>query len=168
MNAPFQTMDEVNDYLSGDTITCLLCGRRLQRLHKHLYGIHDLSPDEYRTQFGIPYRRSLTSAPSRARTRDANTPERVEVFRQLAKNQKHTKPHAPPKPNVPATRNLWKKNAELGRYFSRTQVAAQCAKCGVEILTTALIATQPVRCMECTTAAAQKARRHYWRHKLAA
>jgi hypothetical protein len=161
-------MDEVNDYLSEDTITCLLCGRRLQRLHKHLYGIHDISPDEYRAQFGIPYKRSLASAPSRARTRAANTPERIEVFRQLARFQKRTKPHAPPKANVPATRNQWKQNSELGRYFSRTPVTTQCAKCGIEIVTTALIATQPVRCMECTTEAAQKARRYYWRHKQAA
>lgn len=161
-------MEEVKDYLSGDTIMCLLCGKRLQRLHKHLYSMHDTTPDDYRRQFGIPFSRSLASAPSRERSRAANTPERIELFKSQRGEGRVGGPPAPPKGRVPATINLWKKNAELGRYFSRTQVTTTCSKCGVEVVTTLLVASQTLRCMKCTTYGAERARRYYWRHKLAA
>jgi DNA-directed RNA polymerase subunit RPC12/RpoP len=168
MNAPFQTLAEVDDYLSGDTITCLLCGKRLQRLHKHLYGVHNMGPDEYRTVFGIPYQRSLTSAPSRAKTGAAMTPERIEAFKRLRSHRSPGSRGKSPKGRVPAVINQWRKDAEGGRYFSRKKVVAKCVKCGVEVHTTALSATQPVRCLGCTTPGALKARRHYWLHHKAA
>ena len=168
MDAPFQTMDEVNEYLSGNTIECLICGKRLQRLHKHLYSMHNMGPDDYRRQFGIPFRRSLASEPSRARSRAANTPERIELFLIHGEASRRRKRTGSTKGRVPAIANQWKKNAELGRYFARTQVTTSCAKCGVEVITTALVATQTVHCLHCASYEAQKTRRHYWRNKLAA
>src|SRR5579863_6997093 len=168
-DAPFQTMQEVDDYLSGSTITCLVCGRSLQRLNRHIQSAHHLTPEEYRVQFGIPFSRSLTSACSRAKSSAAMTPERIEAFlRVSAINQPDWKPTPNTAVRVPAVANLWKKNAETGRYFSRLPVTVPCAKCGVPISTTALGATQPIRCLQCTTPEALKARRSYWRQKLAA
>jgi hypothetical protein len=63
---PF-TADEVDAYFSGDTITCLLCGRGLRRLASHLPAIHQVSEDDYRKMYGLPWSRGLTSADSRAR-----------------------------------------------------------------------------------------------------
>lgn len=62
----FETTAEIDDYLSGDTITCLICDARLQRLDPHLR-IHGISADEYRARFAIPFDRSLISAPCRAK-----------------------------------------------------------------------------------------------------
>jgi hypothetical protein len=169
MNTPFQTLAEVTDYLSGETITCLLCGNRYQRLHKHLYGTHKTTPDIYRTEFGIPYRRSLTSAPSRAKSGAAMTPARIEAFRSLQTYKLNKRNGTkPPKGRVPAVINQWKKDAEGGRYFSRQKIVAKCCKCGVEIHVTALTATQLTHCLGCTTPGALKARRHYWLHHKAA
>jgi ROS/MUCR transcriptional regulator protein len=166
---PFQTMHEVDDYLSGNTITCLVCGKSLQRLNRHIQSAHHLTPYEYRAQFGIPFSRSLTSAPSRAKSSALMTPERIEQFKRVsAVNDPNWRPAGNHAPRVPAVCHLWKKNAETGRYFSRKLVIIPCAKCGAEMATTALGATQPMRCMKCTTPGSLKARRSYWRQKWAA
>lgn len=51
----FETRKEVEEYLSGNTITCLICGEERKRLGgTHLRKGHGLSPDEYKIMFGIP------------------------------------------------------------------------------------------------------------------
>lgn len=81
VHPPFETIGEVDDYLSDDTITCLLCDARLQRLTSHL-ALHRISADDYRARFNIPFDRSLMSAPCRAATR-ANL-ERMNGFPESA------------------------------------------------------------------------------------
>ena len=76
-DTPFQTMAEVDEYLSGNTIECLICGESFQRLNRHLQYVHNIAPDDYRRRFGIPFKRSLTSVPSRAKSGSAMTPERI-------------------------------------------------------------------------------------------
>src|SRR5271170_1752534 len=62
----FQTRREVERYFSGKTIKCLLCGRQFRRLWGHLAAKHDMTVDDYRWQFGLPWSRGLTSAASSA------------------------------------------------------------------------------------------------------
>jgi hypothetical protein len=70
----FKTRREVERYLSGDTIECLICGRHFKRLHRHLAAKHNLSADHYKKQFGLAWTHGLTSAtlsPSRAGPKNA-------------------------------------------------------------------------------------------------
>jgi len=56
----FETIEEVNEYLGGDRIVCLLCGRDMKTLGGHLRQIHDnMTCDQYKKRFGIPWRRGL-------------------------------------------------------------------------------------------------------------
>jgi predicted transcriptional regulator len=167
----FQTMQEVEDYLSGPDIMCLICGRRFQRLNRHVQHAHDIRPDEYKFEFGIPYSRGLVSLPSGAKTTAANKrPERIAQITQLGKGTRKTQ--KPPRPNVPAVRdlmqNLWKKMCESGRLFTREYVTIPCTKCGREVVTTRLCALQTVTCLDCTTPGSRKSRLYYWRSKRAA
>lgn len=57
----FECREDVDVYLSGDRITCLLCGRDFKALEPHLTKVHDFSADEYREKYGLPYRRGLVS-----------------------------------------------------------------------------------------------------------
>lgn len=50
----FRSKDEVIEYLSGDRVTCLLCGREFANLGSHLRMIHEIDPKDYRQQFHIP------------------------------------------------------------------------------------------------------------------
>lgn len=59
---PFETPEEIYDYLNQDLIDCLLCGRRLGSLPAHLARIHRMSTDDYKTKYGLPYSRGLTCA----------------------------------------------------------------------------------------------------------
>lgn len=63
---PFRSRQEVERYFSGKTIQCLLCGERFCRLSFHLSAKHKVTTDEYKSRFGLPWTRGLTSAASRA------------------------------------------------------------------------------------------------------
>jgi hypothetical protein len=60
------TRQEIDDYLGGDVIVCLLCGRRYQSVGAHLTRVHGMSSREYQDRYGLPYSRGLVSARSRA------------------------------------------------------------------------------------------------------
>ncbi|GAB6084499.1 hypothetical protein JCM30471_34130 [Desulfuromonas carbonis] len=45
-----------------DKITCMLCGKEMKTLARHLKTAHDLKPGEYRKQFDIPRTQPLGSA----------------------------------------------------------------------------------------------------------
>ena len=56
----FKTKKEVDEYFSKDRIQCLLCGKRYKKLGgAHLQIIHDITEDEYREKYGLPYTRGL-------------------------------------------------------------------------------------------------------------
>jgi ROS/MUCR transcriptional regulator protein len=62
----FRTRRQVNRYFGGRTIQCLICGKRFSRLSFHLAAKHGITTDEYKSRFGLPWTRGLTSAQSHA------------------------------------------------------------------------------------------------------
>ena len=62
----FRTRRAVERYFAGRTIKCLICGRRFRRLSFHLAAKHGVTTDDYKSRFGLPWTRGLTSAPSHA------------------------------------------------------------------------------------------------------
>jgi hypothetical protein len=62
----FKTRRDIARYFGGNTIECLICGRRFKRLHTHLAAKHGIAADDYKKQFGLPWTRGLTSATSLA------------------------------------------------------------------------------------------------------
>ena len=51
----FQTKDEVRAYLDETKVTCLLCGRKYIHLACHIALGHDVSCDDYKERYGIPW-----------------------------------------------------------------------------------------------------------------
>jgi hypothetical protein len=160
--APFQTMEEVDDYLSGSAITCLVCHRRLQRLDRHVQIMHDMSASAYRERFGIPGRRTLTSAASRARSSIVMTPERIEEFRRSVAGKYATDLRGRRfKPWVPALLHRLRKTVEARRTRFRDLVAVSCPACGAAVTTTGLSGPEPILCVDCSTPAALRERQAY-------
>jgi len=60
VETPFGTPEEVVEYFSRDKITCLLCGKQYRTLGVHLKAIHNTTPDEYRSTYGLPYTHGLS------------------------------------------------------------------------------------------------------------
>lgn len=54
----FQSREAIENYLSDDRIICLLCGRAFKAMTAHLT-IHEITADEYKDKYNIPYRYSL-------------------------------------------------------------------------------------------------------------
>jgi hypothetical protein len=60
-------LEEIRAYFAGDKIVCLRCGRSFKALVTHLALIHEMTTDEYREAYGLPYHRGLTSGEMRDR-----------------------------------------------------------------------------------------------------
>jgi len=56
----FKTTEEIKNYLSGDRITCLLCGKQYKELGVHIH-MHDTTLHEYKEKYGIPWTYPLCS-----------------------------------------------------------------------------------------------------------
>lgn len=58
---PFSmSSDERDLYFSGDSIVCLLCGKKYRTLGgPHLQKIHSITVDQYKEMYGLPYSRGL-------------------------------------------------------------------------------------------------------------
>lgn len=109
----FLNPNELNDYLSGHRITCLLCGKDYKALGHHLLKIHEMSSEDYKAKYGIPFTRGLTCESTfekfgnNARKRIAEgkillTPEMKEKARQAIRDGKS-------RPRV-AIRNVYSNN----------------------------------------------------------
>lgn len=55
----FKSRQEVQEYLAGDAVQCLLCGIFRTSLGQHLRQIHRWSVAAYKTRYGIPQARGL-------------------------------------------------------------------------------------------------------------
>lgn len=60
INEPFKSIKDVEHYLSGDKITCLLCGKQYKALGTHL-SVHCYTPSTYREKYKIPNTFGLVS-----------------------------------------------------------------------------------------------------------
>ena len=166
-DTPFQTMEEVDDYLSGDTVACLICGKSFQSLTCSHLGSHRITHDEYRMRFGIPFNRSLASAPSRAKSRALIGPEHFERLERSRDARIEALLHRRAnRPLAPAVVDQRKKNG--AKSSATVMVTTACPICGCEIATTVLAAAQAVRCAKCVTPGTLKARETYWHKKAVA
>jgi hypothetical protein len=80
----FETLEEINEYLHGEKITCLICGKAKKALSTHLR-IHGVSADEYKERYGLPYRTGLTSEGTRELYRErCATPSHIAHLKRIA------------------------------------------------------------------------------------
>jgi predicted transcriptional regulator len=86
----FKTRRDIERYFGGKTIECLLCRQRFRRLGGHLAAKHEVSVDDYRSRFGLPWTRGLTSAASMASS--GWTDKRKATARKLARKSRFRRP----------------------------------------------------------------------------
>ena len=79
----FETVEEINEYLHGEKITCLICGQAKKALVGHLR-IHGVSTDKYKEMYGLPYRTGLSSEGTKERYRErCKTPNHVAHLKRI-------------------------------------------------------------------------------------
>lgn len=94
----FKNDEEARIYLSGDSITCLICGKEYRSLGKHLVSVHDMDPLDYHKRYNIPLGMKLmTQDLIEIHRNNASRPERlaktIPAFRAAQKTRK--KPQNP-------------------------------------------------------------------------
>lgn len=83
---PFRSIVEIEAYVAGDRIVCLVCGRAMKSLNSHIQRAHELSAEEYRQRFNIPKKFRLCSdGTAMAHSAVARRPENLERFRELGR-----------------------------------------------------------------------------------
>jgi hypothetical protein len=55
----FRAKTEIENYFAGNKVQCLLCGKLFKALPTHLERTHDITADDYREQYGLPWKRGL-------------------------------------------------------------------------------------------------------------
>jgi hypothetical protein len=55
----FGTKKEIDTYLTGNKIECLLCGKWFRALPTHLERTHNITADDYKERYGLPWKRGL-------------------------------------------------------------------------------------------------------------
>ena len=63
----FQTQKEINTYLNGDRIVCLLCGRWFKYIGNSHLRTHGINIQEYKRRYGLPYNQGICSKEYRER-----------------------------------------------------------------------------------------------------
>lgn len=104
----FETREQLDQYLSGDTIQCLLCGREFQLLDTHLRGVHGLTSDDYRKRYGIGSTVGLQSSRKMASAKNAMTTFLEENPGQLEKKVEALKSAPSPSHNGKTKPLYWK------------------------------------------------------------
>lgn len=80
----FTSSDEIYEYLHGEKITCLLCGRAFKQLCGHIYQIHKMKADEYKEMYGLPFRCGLSSEPTKELYRERGSkPEQLALLKKI-------------------------------------------------------------------------------------
>lgn len=74
-SVPFQTIEEVRQYFSGNSVECLVCGALRQDLAKHIHFSHGMWEAEYRIRFGIPPTYMLAGAAIRDTHKHCASPD---------------------------------------------------------------------------------------------
>jgi len=59
---PFLNKEDIKKYYSGDRIQCLVCGKWFKSLGVHLNKTHNMSIDDYKKMFGLPWSIGLCSS----------------------------------------------------------------------------------------------------------
>lgn len=130
-------MREVENYLSGDKIECLICGKCYRGLSSHIVLAHtEISVRKYKLTYGIPAIRGLVGQATKQLMRDnvCNDPDRIKIIIKAAERSRgrRRKSHHPV--FVPATRS--RQTAHLKRVIrklSSTSAIVHCQFCKVTL-----------------------------------
>ncbi|MBI4030178.1 MAG: MucR family transcriptional regulator [Proteobacteria bacterium] len=91
MKMKFSTKEEVNAYFDEEKLLCLYCGNRYEALFKHLQISHDITPDEYRKEFGLPWRIGLAGTRLKKKLRKIMNGQRKEGILPMRPSEEHMK-----------------------------------------------------------------------------
>lgn len=158
----FETLEEVREYLSGDKIMCLKCGKWFLRLTaKHLHK-HDTDADGYREEYGIPWTYSLACEASRENLRRTIKPHQIEALLRHVRARKEAAPAFSRKPPAVVSK-YWRENTvpQGPEVNARVYCTTNCYECNAMVHTTRLCATQIVRCKKCSTERTNQKRREW-------
>lgn len=160
-NAPFQTKEDLQRYLSADTIVCLVCGKHCRALNTHLR-VHGITAVEYRREFGIPATCGLASPASRALYKAAVTPEKIESLRLEIKRVHERWAAQGDNRKMRVLSELCKISRDGKASTRNVVVELACPKCGRTFPTKLFHPNQKFTCFDCATRKCKRKRlAHY-------
>lgn len=162
----FKTMDEIEAYLSGVKIQCLLCGHEFRLLSRHLTLHHHVSPESYKDGFGIPRSIALATNDIKARTSkqaslNNSTMTKEEVAERLAMMRANWR-RGEAVCQVAKQKIVDVGRGNKGRTFAIEKINAPCPECGTLVCVAKNVAKRGrYFCDECKRKAYLESQRKY-------
>ena len=97
----FMTRTQIDDYLSGNKVQCLLCGKMFRTLHQHLRRTHGITVDDYRERYGLPWRQGLCGVETSEKLSKNMFDRRKEGFRPPIEKTWNNSERAKSRPDQP-------------------------------------------------------------------
>ncbi len=111
-NGKFMTKTEIDDYLAGNKIQCLLCGKWFKIISSHLKRIHDIDSDEYREKYGLPWKHGLCGKEVSLKLSTAMNERRKNGFLPDIDAAREKSKHATKRPDQPFFKKVKIENLE--------------------------------------------------------
>lgn len=97
--------------IAPNSITCLECGKRNRMLKRHLGSEHDLTPDEYRTKWGLPGDYPMTAPNYAAQRSELAKAHGLGRVRSIQPSSEHNEPPVAAAPQPSPVKKGRKKSA---------------------------------------------------------
>ena len=151
MEVPFRSIDEVNQYLDEEKLLCLLCGRCFINLERHTAQAHDVSADEYKERYGMPWGAALLAPSLREKKRafqkaklEADPAARSRLAAAAAAALARRKP---PRPIAPTVKVLFAEQIRSAAHKHAPDGYPDCSECGRRLDEPAM--SPNAKCGEC-------------------
>lgn len=147
----FETTEQVKEYLSGDRLQCLLCGRNFKAMTSHLATIHGVDENYYRQRFGIPWTYPMASTCSSESYRNGSMrrQDKSELVDRISRAREvKAKKGVLYRPIQPAIK---KQRLERFEKLASVLVTIKCLVCENEVITDGLVRKK--LCDNCITEA---------------
>jgi predicted transcriptional regulator len=101
IEVPAEVQPSLKDAFKENEIVCLLCGKAFAYLGTHLSTKHDMTGDEYRKQFGIPFYQPLIATSQYVKRKKASMEKSHQMREQAEADAKLVAPPIPAKALAP-------------------------------------------------------------------
>lgn len=155
----FDKLEDVQFYLSGDVLTCLICGKSYQILSRHLTSGHRCSHKKYKDLLNIPRKyplmtKSIIEQRSlHGKEQMEKSPEKLEMLKCGAYNKTGYNGGIVSSISIKNKKEASERNGKANKGHKHHREIGECSSCGKQIEISSLRRNRIVKCEDCRSVA---------------
>jgi len=166
----FDKLEDVEFYLSGDVLNCLICGKSYQILSRHLTSGHGCSHKKYKDFLNIPRKyplmvKSVIEQRSlHGKEQIEKNPEKLEMLKCGAHNKTGYNGGIVSSISIKNRKEAGVRNGKANKGHKHTREAGACSSCGKQIEISSIRRNRIVKCEDCISVTQREAQNR-WNEK---